>query len=375
MLGAVTFLLAVHVGVKNQVAELENEISDYTAKVTELETMVEGISEDKSVQVADLQEKISGYQKQVAKLEAEIEKIREDSLAAVTELKSVVEQSSEGESAQIADLQEKISGYQKQVAKLEAEIEKIREDYLAAVTALESEVAQASEDNAARIAELKAHSEQVWNTEIEPLKKRLAELETGSYALNVAYLNAEEAFTVFTDAVRDQRQRAADKQEEIVNLQQDYLAGTISRDEYQESLRQLQVELLKAQLAIDMDIIDRMIQSSGFSDIRSDLERLKEEAQPVLDELGSLLDSVKIGAVDPQEFENRYTQVDNAFTQLDGLLTQVATTKIVEAANTIAADNGYDLVLRSKNVIIYRNTARLTDITDIVKSELSEYLM
>jgi hypothetical protein len=44
MLGAVTFLLAVHVGVKNQVAELENEISDYTAKVTELETMVEGIS-------------------------------------------------------------------------------------------------------------------------------------------------------------------------------------------------------------------------------------------------------------------------------------------------------------------------------------------
>ena len=30
----------------------------------------------------------------------------------------------------------------------------------------------------------------------------------------------------------------------------------------------------------------------------------------------------------------------------------------------MAVDNGYDLVLQAKNVIIYRNTAKLTDITD-----------
>jgi len=210
---------------------------------------------------------------------------------------------------------------------------------------------------------------------VSELEDRLVELESESTVpVKIAYLNAEEAFTVFTNAVRDLRQRAADKQEEIVNLRQEYLASTISRDEYQERLRQLQVELLKAQLDIDMGTINRMIQSSGFSDIRSDLERLKEQAQPVLDELGSLLDSVRIGVLDTQDFENRYTQVNNAFTQFDGLLTQAATTKIVEAANTIAVENGYDLVLRSKNVIIYRNTARLTDITDMVKTELSGYL-
>jgi len=276
---------------------------------------------------------------------------------------------------QVAKLEEKTSGYQKQVAKLETEIKKAREDYLATVTELESRVAQARKGNAAQITELKAQAEQIWSTGIEPLKKRLVELVSKpTYSLKVAYLNAGEAFKVFTDAVRDLRQRAADKQEEIVNLRQEYLADMISKDEYQGGMHQLQVELLKAQLDIDMGTINLMIQSSGFSDMRSDLERLKEEAQPVLDELSSLLETVRVGVVAPQEFENRYTQVKNAFTQFDGLLTQAATTKIVEAANTIAVDNGYDLVLRSKNVIIYRNTARLTDITEMVKTEIARYL-
>jgi len=63
--------------------------------------------------------------------------------------------------------------------------------------------------------------------------------------------------------------------------------------------------------------------------------------------------------VDSQEVENRYSQVKNAFTQLDQLLTQAATAKIVQAAEKVAVDNGYDLVLRTANVIVYRNTARL----------------
>jgi len=66
--------------------------------------------------------------------------------------------------------------------------------------------------------------------------------------------------------------------------------------------------------------------------------------------------------------------VKAAFTQLDQLLTQAATSKIVKAAEKIAVENGYDLVLRAKNVIIYRNTAKLVDITDLVKHELATYL-
>ena len=157
-------------------------------------------------------------------------------------------------------------------------------------------------------------------------------------------------------------------------LQQDFLASKISKEDYQARYNQLQVELLQAQLNIDIGTLNKLISAPGFSDIRSDLERLKDEAQPLIDEMNKLVQTVQTGVVDPQEFQSRYTEVKNAFTQLDQLLTKAATSKIVEAANKVAVENGYDLVLRAKNVIIYRNTAKLTDITDQVKHELASYL-
>lgn len=210
---------------------------------------------------------------------------------------------------------------------------------------------------------------------VKALEGRVEDLESSSTSpLKIAYINAEDTFTVFTDAVKDLRQKAVDKQGEIVSLQQQYLASAISKEEFDTQNNQLQVELLQAQLNIDIGTIDRMISSAGFSDIRNDLERLREEAQPVIDEMKKLVSTVRVGIIDPQEFRNRYDQVKAAFTQLDQLLTQAATSKIVKAAEKIAVENGYDLVLRAKNVIIYRNTAKLVDITDLVKHELAAYL-
>jgi Skp family chaperone for outer membrane proteins len=193
-------------------------------------------------------------------------------------------------------------------------------------------------------------------------------------SLRVAYISAEDAFKVFTDAVSDLRQLAVDKQGEITKLQQQYMASTISKDEYDSQYRELQVELLQAQLNIDMGTIDKMIASSGFSDMKSDLQLLKDEAQPVVDEMKNLVSTVRVGVIDTTEFENRYTQVKNAFSQLDQLLTQAATAKIVQAANKVAQSEGYDIVLRAKNVIVYRNTDKIEDITELVKEELSSYL-
>jgi len=210
---------------------------------------------------------------------------------------------------------------------------------------------------------------------VKALEGRVEDLETKSTSpLKIAYINAEDAFTVFTDAVQDLRQKAVDKQSEKVQLQQQYLASAISKEEYETRLTELETELLQAQLNIDIGTIDRMIASTGFSDIRNDLERLREEAQPIIDEMKKLVSTVRVGIIDPQEFQNRYNQVQTAFTQLDQLLTQAATSKIVQAAEKIAVENGYDLVLRSKNVIIYRNTAKLINITDLVKHELAAYL-
>lgn len=211
--------------------------------------------------------------------------------------------------------------------------------------------------------------------EVTALTNRVAALEANpATPLKVAYINAEDAFSVFTDAVSDLRQRAIDKQGEILKLQQQYMASTISKDDFDTQNNQLQVELLQAQLNIDLGTIDKMIASPGFSDMKSDLQRLKDEAQPVVDEMKNLVSTVHVGVIDTTEFQNRYMQVKNAFTQLDQLLTKAATTKIVQAANKVAVDNGYDLVLRTQNVIVYRNTAKLTDITDLVKHELASYL-
>jgi|AntAceMinimDraft_16_1070373.scaffolds.fasta_scaffold02055_3 Skp family chaperone for outer membrane proteins len=210
---------------------------------------------------------------------------------------------------------------------------------------------------------------------ITSLEGQIATLEANTaIPLKVAYINAEDAFTVFTDAVSYLRQRAIDKQGEIVRLQQQYMASTISKDDFDSQNNQLQVELLQAQLNIDLGTIDKMIASSGFSDMRNDLQRLKDEAQPVVDEMKNLVSTVRVGVIDTTEFQNRYTQVKNAFTQLDQLLTQAATAKIVQSANNVAIDQGYDLVLRTKNVIVYRNTAKMTDITELVKAEIASYL-
>jgi len=81
-----------------------------------------------------------------------------------------------------------------------------------------------------------------------------------------------------------------------------------------------------------------------------------------------------MGVVDATEYESRYATAENAFQQFDTGLTQAATLKIVQVAQQIAIEDGYDMVLRVKNVLVYRNPAALIDITDEVKSRVAGYL-
>ena len=67
----------------------------------------------------------------------------------------------------------------------------------------------------------------------ESLVNRLDSVEskisyTSSPSVKIAHISAEDAFSVFTDAVSDLRQIAVDKQGEITKLQQQYMARTIS---------------------------------------------------------------------------------------------------------------------------------------------------
>lgn len=191
--------------------------------------------------------------------------------------------------------------------------------------------------------------------------------------LKVAYLNAEDAFTVFTNAVSSLRQKAVDKRNEIVKLQGDFMQSTISKEQYQRRLNELNVQLIEAQLDIDVGTIDRMIASEGFADIRADLQKLRDAAQPVVEEVKNLVATAKLGVADAAEFQSRLTQVQSAFQQLDTLLTQAATLKIQQAAKKIAAQKGYDIVLPTKG-LAFANPATVPDITEAVKAEIANYL-
>ena len=192
--------------------------------------------------------------------------------------------------------------------------------------------------------------------------------------LRVAYLDAEEAFSVFLEATADLRERANEKMQEAADLQNEYAAATISRDDYQQRARELQAELLDAQLTIDIQALDKMIASDDFSDIRSKLEEWRETAQLLANEVNNLVSMAKMGVVDATEYESRYATAENAFQQFDTGLTQAATLKIVQVAQQISIEDGYDMVLRVKNVLVYRNPAALIDITDEVKSRIAGYL-
>jgi len=192
--------------------------------------------------------------------------------------------------------------------------------------------------------------------------------------LRVAYLDAEEAFSVFLEATADLRERANEKMQEATDLQNEYAAATISRDDYQQRARELQAELLDAQLTIDIHALDKMIASDNFADIRSKLEEWRETAQLLANEVNNLVSMAKMGVVDATEYESRYATAENAFQQFDTGLTQAATLKIVQVAQQISIEDGYDMVLRVKNVLVYRNPAALIDITDEVKSRIAGYL-
>lgn len=202
---------------------------------------------------------------------------------------------------------------------------------------------------------------------------QLQQVDT-SGSLNLAYMDAEDAFTVFVLAVGDLRQQITDKNEEINKLKTDYAQGTITLTDYQQGFYVLSAELLDARMSTAAGTLDRMIASDNFSDLRSTLLSLREEAQPLIDEINNLVATIRVGAIDATEFGNRHTTLSTMFEQFDGYVTQAATTKLVQATEKVASKQGFDLVIRKKDVIMYRDSLTVPNITEKVKQEIEDYL-
>ncbi len=212
--------------------------------------------------------------------------------------------------------------------------------------------------------------------DLDALRAEVAQVKASGAGsgVRIGYVDAEDAFTVFILAVGDLREQIAQKNEEITALRSDYAQGIVARDEYERSLYQLNAELLDARVTTAAGTLDRMIASARFSDLRSQLVGLREEAQPLVDEVNSLVATIRVGAIDATEFQNRYQTLSALFEQFDQMVTAAASTKLVQAIEKIAHTDNYDLIIRKKDVVMYRNSSTIQDITDRVKAEIRDYL-
>jgi len=216
----------------------------------------------------------------------------------------------------------------------------------------------------------------VGSSDLDAIQADITQLKqaSASQSLKVAYMDAEDAFTVFILAVGDLRQQITDKNNEMNDLKNEYAQGIIARDDYERRIYELNAELLDARITTAAGTLDRMIASSEFSDLRSTLITLREEAQPLIDEVNNLVSTIRVGAIDATEFQNRYTALTAMFEQFDSYVTSAATTKLVQATEKVANEYGYDIVIRKKDVVMYRNPVTIDDITDLVKAEIEGYL-
>ena len=207
---------------------------------------------------------------------------------------------------------------------------------------------------------------------IKGLRDQIKTLETTS--VRAAYVNVDEAGAVLTDAVQDLQQKRDEKQQEIAQLQQEYLASAISKEEFETRNTELETEQAQAQLNIYVSLIDRMLASDHFTQIRTNLQQMREQVQPVIDETKNLVATVRVGVIAPQEFTTRLNAVKAALIQIDQAVKQALAFEIVQAVKKVAQDEGYELVLKANEVIAYADTVKIADITEQVKRELASYL-
>ena len=100
--------------------------------------------------------------------------------------------------------------------------------------------------------------------------------------------------------------------------------------------------------------------------------------QPIVDELDRVLESLEGGSAIPEEVARTLSQVNSMYQQVDSQITSLIESKIFQIANVQAVEEGYDLVLRQENVMLYpnqRNTNdKIDDLTDMMKEVLQDEL-
>lgn len=216
--------------------------------------------------------------------------------------------------------------------------------------------------------------------ETEDVQERLAQLENSIEDLKeripkIGYVNRSDAFSVFPQAVEEERKEMDELEQKIQELNTRANKGEVSQSEYKREMDLLQAKHLKARIDVDLALLDKMIASEGFTGISDRLKELRKQTKPMQDTMTDLIEEIEGAAVSPQKVTNTLNQVGNQqFKQLDNILTNLAQLKITEAAQKIAKENKYDLIVEMQNVILYRDEVTIDNITDEVKERLKTEL-
>lgn len=290
-----------------------------------------------------------------------------------------------GEDSGVSDLSDRVDAINDRVDSLDSNVSELPTDFSSyasvdevsslrdSVEELESQVGNGDEGDVSNEA-LTDLEDSLGNLETRVDEVEAAGSSSEAAGLKVGYVNATEAFTVFTDAVSEERENAQEIEEELVGLREQAVQGEISEDEYRRQADILQAERLQAQLEIDLAMVEKMISAPGFESVSSDLEGLSDQVQPTVDELSNVLDELREGGATPEEVSNTLSQINNIYQQLDEQLNSLIESKIFQMANMKANEDGYDLVLRQEDVVLYGNEDRIDDLTEATKSALREDL-
>ncbi len=290
-----------------------------------------------------------------------------------------------GGDSEVSDLSDRVDAINDRLNTLDSRMNELPSDFASYATVDEVSALRDSIENLEGQVS-SGNGSEVTSGELTDLENSLGNLETrvdqiestgsssGDSGLKVGYVNATEAFTVFTDAVSEERERAQAKEEELVSLREQAVQGEISESEYQRRGDILQAEQLKAQLDIDMAMVEKMISAPGFQSVSGQLEELSGQVQPAMEELNTVLSNMKEGAAAPEEVSNTLSQINNIYQQLDNQLNSLIESKIFQVANRRGNEEGYDLVLRQENVVLYGNRDSVNNMTETAKSALREEL-
>lgn len=119
-----------------------------------------------------------------------------------------------------------------------------------------------------------------------------------------------------------------------------------------------------------MSMLNKMIASPGFANLRADLQNLRDQAKPLADQVEALVKQAQVTILNVTDFLAQVQQLQAAFQQVDQLLTQVAAVKILEISQQVAQELGYDIVLRTKDVVMYQRAPAVANLTSEVEKRL-----